>query len=76
MREWRKLNPLSLEARKKMNCRAYTHMYVKRGKIKKLPCETCGDMFSQAHHSDYSKPLEVTWLCRKCHMKHHTEIKK
>lgn len=25
----------------------------------------------QAHHSDYSKPLEVIWLCHSCHMALH-----
>jgi hypothetical protein len=31
-------------------------------------CEACGiDCYPDAHHEDYSKPLEVRWLCRPCH---------
>lgn len=33
------------------------------GRLEKKPCEICGDPKSQAHHEDYSKPLEVQWLC-------------
>ena len=40
---------------------------VKRGEIEKLPCKFCGNPESQAHHHDYSKPLDVTWVCFKCH---------
>ena len=36
-------------------------------RIKKTPCEICGDPNSEAHHEDYSKPLEVRWLCKPHH---------
>lgn len=32
-------------------------------------CEHCG-----VNHKDYSKPLVVQWLCRKCHKKAHKNI--
>ena len=47
--------------------RAKLRTNVARGKIVKLPCEKCGNQKSEGHHEDYSKPLEVIWLCRKCH---------
>lgn len=47
------------------------HMMVKAAKMSgtlvRQPCETCGSTFVQAHHDDYSKPLEVRWLCSEHH---------
>ena len=47
---------------------------VKLGRVKKsIKCMSCGKQAKlQAHHFDYLKPLEVLWLCTKCHaLKHH-----
>ena len=41
------------------------------GKITKQPCAICGNTNTEAHHHDYSKPLDVTWFCRQHHSKHH-----
>lgn len=46
---------------------------LKNGSLIKQPCEECSNPNSQAHHDDYSKPLEVRWLCTKCHTAHHME---
>jgi RNase P subunit RPR2 len=45
--------------------------------IKPTICEHCSaeSYKLQAHHTDYSKPLEVIWLCTKCHGKQHRRIK-
>ena len=36
---------------------------VKQGSIERRPCEECGASSAEGHHEDYSKPLEVRWLC-------------
>ena len=32
-------------------------------------CEECGSPKPQAAHYDYSRALDVRWLCQPCHMK-------
>lgn len=66
-----KHSQLSELQKKKANCRSYLNVYIKRGKIIKLPCEVCNNINSEAHHNDYDKPLEVKWLCRKHHIEYH-----
>ncbi len=63
--EWAKRNP-----EKRAAHQAITHA-VASGSIVPLPCEACGAEKTQAHHDDYSKKLEVRWLCVFCHRKEH-----
>jgi hypothetical protein len=41
------------------------------GRLRKCPCSACGASRVEAHHPDYTKPLEVVWLCRKHHLALH-----
>ena len=68
MREWRKTHRLAGEQLKRARARSYLHVYIKRGKVQRGPCETCGRKKVEAHHDDYSKPLQVRWFCRKHHL--------
>ena len=63
----------------KRNPEAYKAQYLLRNavrdkRIKKLTsCEKCGKPHYRlnGHHEDYSKPLEVIWLCPVCHSAEH-----
>ena len=62
---WRRANPEKYRA----------HVEVQKalisGELKKAPCEVCADPIVDAHHDDYSKPLDVRWLCRQHHVRLH-----
>jgi hypothetical protein len=57
---------------KKVKARALLHRAVKSGEIFRGPCVVCGADNAHGHHEDYTRPLDVMWLCRK----HHTELHK
>lgn len=52
---------------KKRSAQIMTGNAIRDGRLQKQQCEWCGSNESQAHHFDYGKPLDVTWLCVKCH---------
>lgn len=58
----------------KQNARVLLNYHLKMGHVQKEECK-CGSQKVEAHHNDYSKPLEVVWLCRKCHADLHRELK-
>lgn len=58
-------NPVATRATRKAN------YAISVGRLLREPCERCGATRSEAHHDDYSKPLDVRWLCRSCHCLHH-----
>lgn len=49
---------------------------VSRGEIVRPEFCGCGAEKPHAHHEDYSRPLDVMWLCRKCHDARHRELRK
>jgi hypothetical protein len=69
-KRWQRRNPEAV--------RAHDAVYValQVGTVcKPSRCENCGRrVWSRnlhAHHEDYSKPLEVEWLCASCHKDRH-----
>jgi transcription elongation factor Elf1 len=54
----------------KRSARSKTFHAIKNGTIQVLPCLICGDK-AEAHHHDYSRPLDVMWLCKAHHRETH-----
>ena len=68
--EWMERYPEKVKARQKLN------YAIKEGKIEKPQnCSKCNKITRlSAHHPDYTKPLEVKWLCSSCHKIVHLEM--
>lgn len=65
-KKWRDKNPAAYKAQ------AALGNAVRDGKIKKEPCLFCEAVdHVHAHHRDYSRPLDVVWVCAKCHHRLH-----
>ena len=66
--QWKKDNPEEYKAH------TAVHNAVRDGKLIKLPCRVCGSEKVHGHHEDYSKPLDVDWLCAIHHKERHREL--
>ncbi len=66
-KRWQERNP------KKRSVHVLTGNAIRDGLIQKSCCEVCGTWDVVAHHKDYDKPLEITWLCPKHHEAWHKE---
>jgi len=65
---WKVLNPLRRAAQVKLG------NALRDGRVKRLPCLICGGK-AEAHHTDYSAPLDVVWLCPPHHKQAHALAK-
>lgn len=66
-RKWIERNPI------KRSAHILVGNAIRDGRLKRMPCEICGDGKSHGHHDDYAKPLDVRWLCDKHHNEWHAE---
>jgi transposase-like protein len=62
---WRQRNPEAVRAH------WMVHNAIRRGQLKRQPCSNCGKAKAHAHHADYSRPFDITWLCSRCHRQLH-----
>lgn len=70
MRRYRKTHKPTQEQRAKHLARKKARNAKAAGKLVPKPCK-CGSTQVEMHHEDYSKPLEVEWSCKKCHVDTH-----
>lgn len=58
----------------KVKARTAVSNAIRDGRLVRGPCTRCGTTKNvHGHHHDYSKPLDVTWLCKDCHWAEHAE---
>jgi hypothetical protein len=69
--EWQENNPEKRDAAYQVN------LEVSRGNIvRPTVCSECGqERKVVGHHDDYTKPLDVRWLCYSCHKIEHNKLK-
>lgn len=59
-----------IKNQKKIKVKTKVARAIRTGVLIRKKCAICGKEKTDAHHKDYSKPLDVIWLCRT----HHSHI--
>jgi len=59
----------------KEQCHSQFYHAITAGKIARQPCINGCEGKAEGHHSDYTKPFDVLWLCRPCHNAWHAANK-
>jgi hypothetical protein len=68
-KRWRQEHPGAYRAQNAVN------NAIRDGKLIKGPCCICSTTKNiHGHHSDYSKPLAVRWICARCHLRLHASF--
>lgn len=63
------------ELRHKHEARWKTRRAIASGALSRGSCEVCGAEKVDAHHDDYSQPINVRWLCRPHHRELHAKAR-
>ncbi len=71
----KKKSPSSTRAQR-IHARSVLQWLLEKGDLQRPSCcsfchKSCKP---DGHHDDYTKPKEVRWLCRSCHMKEHYRL--
>ena len=85
MKRWRKENPEKTKEisekwrrnnQERVKAKNILNKAIFEGKISKPKvCSKCGKKgLIHGHHTDYSQPLSVQWLCPPCHLNIHRSI--
>lgn len=59
------------DVRAKIKARSKVLSALRVGRLQKLNCQVCDAPNAEAHHDDYSRPLDVIWLCKLHHQERH-----
>ncbi|KKN24249.1 hypothetical protein LCGC14_0896940 [marine sediment metagenome] len=66
--KWTDKNPEKIKAQR------LAQYALRNGYIERKSCKECGNKKSEMHHSDYTKPLNVIFLCRIHHTEEHRKL--